>query len=78
MTKPVYSNFTINANKGAARDPKLPTMRGEATILDIDGTPVPFEHAVWGPNAPTEQGKREYSLASSSLPRPSSKPASAL
>ena len=60
MTKPQYSNFTLNANKGAARDPKLPTMRGEATILDVDGTPVPFEHAVWGPNAPTEDGKREY------------------
>ena len=60
MTKPVYSNFTINSNRSAASDPKLPTMRGEATIIDRDGTTVQFEHAVWGPNAPSEEGKREY------------------
>ena len=29
MTKPVYSNFTINSNRSAASDPKLPTMRGD-------------------------------------------------
>lgn len=60
MTKPAYSNFTINKNKSASSDAKLPTMRGEATIIDADGTPVEFEHAIWGPNPPKEDGKREY------------------
>lgn len=53
------SNFTINTNKAAASDAKLPTLRGAITVIDIDGTPVEFEHAAWGPNA-AKDGKREY------------------
>lgn len=58
MTKPQYSNFTLNKN--ISKDPRHPTMIGQATIIDIDGTPVQFEHGVWGPNPPKEEGKREY------------------
>jgi hypothetical protein len=52
-----FSNFTLNANR--ATGPNSPTLRGVVTVIDVDGTPVQFEHATWGPNAGAE-GKREY------------------
>lgn len=52
-----FSNFTINRNKGAGD--KAPTLRGKLTVIDVDGTPVHFEHAAWGPYPPRD-GAREY------------------
>ena len=53
-----FSNFTINANR--TTNPKAPTLKGKITVIDTDGSAHEFEHAAWGPNAPTEAGKREY------------------
>ena len=53
-----YSNFTINANRATGAN--SPTLKGKITVIDIDGTAHDFEHAAWGPNAPTDDSKREY------------------
>lgn len=52
-----FSNFTINRNN--ANGTNTPTLRGKITVIDIDGKPVEFEHAAWGPNA-AQGDKREY------------------
>lgn len=53
-----YSNFTINANRATGAN--TPTLKGKITVIDTDGTAHEFEHAAWGPNAPTDAAKREY------------------
>lgn len=52
-----FSNFTINRSKATSAE--APTLRGRLTVIDVDGTPIEYEHATWGPTAPRD-GQREY------------------
>lgn len=60
MSKPTYSEFTLNFNPGARANPKAPTLRGKAKVIDTDGTATEFDVAAWGPNAAQSGGPDFY------------------
>jgi hypothetical protein len=56
---PKFSKLTLAANAAACGNRRLPALTGTATVLDIDGRPVEFNVAAWGPTKP-EGGRRPF------------------
>jgi len=60
-TRPKFSSFTLAPN-AAPRGERAPALKGQATLLDIDGAPIEFEVAAWGPHKAQRGGPDYYNL----------------